>query len=94
MKRKIFTLTAVAIMAISLNSCKEEDSKLENLEDQLEQRSDDLEDASDDIGDAADDIEDAIENLKDALEEIENVEEREEVRKRVNKIIDDMKMEI
>lgn len=94
MKRRIFTLTAIAIMAVSLNSCKEEDSKLEKLEDQMEQRSDDLEDASDDIGEAADDIDGAIENLKEALEEIDNVEEREEVRKRVNKIIDDMKMEI
>jgi peptidoglycan hydrolase CwlO-like protein len=91
MKKTFLSLAIAILITTGFTSCKDE-TKLDNLEDKLENRSDDLEDASDDIGDAADDLEEAIDNLKDALEEIDNPADREIVRERVNKIIDEMKV--
>lgn len=93
MKKSILSLAMLMLLTANFTSCKD-NSKLENLEEQLENRSDDLEDASDDIGDVADDIEDALESFRDALKEVKNPEDKEEIRKRVNDIFDEMKVEI
>lgn len=92
MKKSLLILTIAVLISTGFTSCKDE-TKLDNLEDKLENRSDDLEDASDDIGDAADEVEEALLSLRDALEEMENPADREIVRKRVNKIIDDMQVD-
>jgi|GEM_PF-6246441 len=93
MKKTILNVALAVLVSASLFSCKE-DTKLDTLEDKLESRSDDLEDASDDIGDAADDIEDALESFQDALQEVDNPEDRAAIRQRVNKIFDDMDIEM
>ncbi|WP_051227889.1 hypothetical protein [Gillisia sp. JM1] len=91
MKKTFLSLAIAILVTTGFTSCKDE-TKLDNLEDKLENRSDDLEDASNDIGDAADDVEEALLNLRDALEEIDNSADREIVRKRVNKIFDEMEL--
>ena len=95
LKSNILKLLLVAFLSLSITSCGDE--KSDNLEDQLEERSeelddrsDDLDDASDDIEDATDEIEDAMDELEDALEEIDDPAMREEIRTRINKMIDDM----
>jgi peptidoglycan hydrolase CwlO-like protein len=93
MKKTILNLAFAVIVSASLFACKEE-TKLGTLEDNLENRSDDLEDASDEVADAADDIEDALGNFQDALREVENAEDRAALRQRVNKIFDDMDVEM
>ena len=95
LKNNIFKLLLVAFFTLSITACGDE--KSDNLEDQLEERSeeldersDDLEDASDDLEDATDEMEDAMEEFEEALEELDDPAQREKIRERVNKMIDDL----
>jgi len=95
LKSNIFKFLLIAFFTFSVTSCGDEQSdkledQLEERSDELEDRSDDLEDAADDLEDATDEMEDAIEEFEDALEELDDPEQRERIRERVNKMIDDM----
>jgi DNA repair ATPase RecN len=98
MKKNILNLLLICVLSLAVTSCGDEKSdnledNLEDRSDMLEERSDDLEDASDDIEDATDDIEDAMESLEDALDELDDPAQREQIRQRINKMIDDMNMQ-
>lgn len=95
MKKSILSAAFVILMSSGFVSCKDkEETKLDQLEEKLEQRSDDLENASEEIGDAAKNMERALKSFKEALNDVKNQEDRDELRKRVNEIFDDMKMEM
>lgn len=97
MKTKYSIFAILLFIACFTNSCKETageklEDKMENKSDDLEDRSDDLEDAADYVSEGFDDMEEAIENFKNALEEVDNPEDRKLIRKRINKIMDDLEM--
>jgi DNA repair ATPase RecN len=98
MKKNILNLLLICVLSLAVTSCGDEKSdnledNLENRSDMLEERSDDLEDASDDVEDATDDIEDAMESLRDALEELDDPGQREQIRQRINQMIDELNMQ-
>lgn len=78
---------------MSFSSCKEK-TRLNGLEEKLDKQSNDLKDASKDIRKAAVNMEDALKSFKEALQKVENPEDREDIRKRVNEIFDEMQVEI
>lgn len=93
MKKLILNIAFVVLVSMSFSSCKEE-TRLNGLEEKLDKQSNDLKDASKDIRKAAVNMEDALKSFKEALQKVENPEDREEIRKRVNEIFDEMQVEI
>ena len=92
-KLGLFTIAIVFALNISCN----EKSKVEKLEDEMETHVEDVEQHAENIREASeyveegfDDLEEAIENFREALENIEDEKERQVVRERIIKIMDDI----
>lgn len=94
MKKLILGIVFAVLVSMSFSSCKEEKTRLNQIEEKLEDQSDDLKGASKDIRHAAVNMEDALNNFKEALSKVENPEDRAEIRQRVNEMFDEMKEEI
>lgn len=93
---KKITISLIAALALSFTACNDKaetlEERIENRADILDERSDDLAEAAEEIESATENLEDAIEDFQDALEEVDNKADRELLRVRINKMIDDINL--
>ena len=69
MKKLVYSLLMIFALTFSvstLNSCREDKSAGEKMEDSMEDAGEDMEDAAEDMGN---DVEDAAEDTEDAMED-------------------------